>query len=154
MTSQIIDSDRRPCLHSRRFRNSQGYPVRAIGPRGAQQRHYEHRWVYEQAHGPIPEHLTIDHLCHGWDLSCPGGPTCLHRRCVEITHLEAVTRRENTLRGRGPAAVHAAMTHCKYGHELTPDNCYARPDGHSRRRCLTCARQAALAQYYAKKAAQ
>jgi len=35
-------------------------------------------------------------------------------------------------------------THCKRGHELTPDNCYENRAG---RKCKTCARDRAAAQY-------
>lgn len=46
-----------------------------------------HRWHYEQAKGPIPEGLKLDHLCH-------------QKTCVNPDHLEPVTVRENTRRGR------------------------------------------------------
>jgi hypothetical protein len=81
-----------------------------------------HRFAYEMWVGPIPEGLTIDHTCHN-DSGCPGGPTCLHRRCVNPAHLEAVTAAENLDRSpNNPARANAAKTHCKWGHEFTPEN--------------------------------
>jgi len=59
-----------------------------------------HRLIYELFAGPIPEELEMDHTCHNSDLDCPGGLTCLHRRCVNPTHLEAVTQSVNAQRGR------------------------------------------------------
>lgn len=132
-------STRLPCKQSKRCRNEQGYPVQKVGPKGRQVSFYEHRLVYEQHHGPIPGGLTIDHLCHGWDESCAGGPSCLHRRCIEITHLEAVTRRVNTLRGRSRYAINARKTHCDYGHEFSDANTYRRRDTPGRQ-CKTCNR--------------
>jgi hypothetical protein len=59
-----------------------------------------HRWAYEDVHGPIPDGIYLDHKCHTQDLTCPGGPTCLHRRCVDETHLEPVDDEENRRRAR------------------------------------------------------
>ncbi len=66
-----------------------------------------HQWAYEDTIGPIPEGLEIDHLCR-------------NRRCVNPAHLEAVTHRENTLRGMSPPALHARKTMCQNGHPLAP----------------------------------
>ena len=87
-----------------------------------------HRLAYVTAKGPIPEGLVIDHLC-----SQP--------LCCNPDHLEAVTQRENVLRGKGPCAVNAAKTHCVNGHEFTANNTYIwygkkRPT----RFCRTCIR--------------
>ena len=60
---------------------------------------YAHRWAYEHAVGPIPEGLSVDHVCHNSDPDCPGG-VCDHRRCVNPAHLEPVTVAENFRRGR------------------------------------------------------
>lgn len=57
-----------------------------------------HRIVYQLSVGPIPDDLELDHVCHNRDLSCPGGRTCSHRRCVNPAHLEPVTGEENTRR--------------------------------------------------------
>jgi HNH endonuclease len=59
-----------------------------------------HRWMWEQTFGPIPDGMPLDHTCHTRDESCPGGPGCLHRRCVNPEHLEPVTTRENVARSR------------------------------------------------------
>lgn len=49
-----------------------------------------HRYYYEQAKGPIPDGLEIDHLCR-------------NRACVNPDHLEAVTRSVNASRARAAA---------------------------------------------------
>ena len=78
-----------------------------------------HRFAYENFVGPIPEGLHIDHLCR-----VPG--------CVNPAHLEAVTSRENTLRGVGPPAIQARKTHCISGHEFSGENLHLTPNGRHR----------------------
>lgn len=81
-----------------------------------------HRRAYEQSVGPVPDGMELDHLCR-------------NARCVNPDHLEPVTREEN-MRRRSEA-----QTHCKHGHEFTPENTYPRPkDG--RRQCRACNREA------------
>lgn len=84
-----------------------------------------HRYAYELEIGPIPEGMVIDHLC--------GNPPC-----VNPAHLEAVTNRENLLRGDTQAARNAVKTHCPHGHEYTPENTGV--NGPNKRRCKACAR--------------
>lgn len=86
-----------------------------------------HRFSYELAFGAIPDGLQIDHLCRV-------------RFCVNPSHLEAVTQRENILRSpECPASVNAHKTHCKRGHEFTPANTQAvKTLSGWGRRCRTC----------------
>jgi len=84
-----------------------------------------HRLVYEQLVGPIPEGLTIDHLCRV-------------RSCVNPDHMEPVTAAENVLRGVGPTAENKRKTLCKHGHPLTKSH---RRDS-DWRYCRTCSNDA------------
>jgi hypothetical protein len=85
-----------------------------------------HRLAYELFVGPIPPKLQLDHLCRV-------------RRCVNPAHLEAVTTRENLLRGVGFAAVNAQKTHCPAGHPYTEPNLFIGPKGE--RCCRACNRR-------------
>lgn len=113
-----------------------------------------HRYSYELHFGPIPAGLYLDHLCHSRDLTCRAGDNCPHRRCVNPAHLEAVTPRENTVRGLSAAGLNAFKTHCLRGHEFTPENTYVikptelQPSG--ARGCREC-RRAARARYELKR---
>lgn len=87
-----------------------------------------HRVSLELAGRPVPDGLVTDHLCRV-------------RRCFNPDHLEAVTRRENTM--RSPIAIaseNAAKTHCIHGHPFDAGNTYVWTDGNgrTRRRCRTC----------------
>jgi hypothetical protein len=81
--------------------NQKGYPRVGVGSRaiGA------HRVMYELLVEPIPDGLELDHLCRV-------------RHCVNPDHLEPVTHRENTRRGK------PTRTRCKNGHKFTPENTY------------------------------
>lgn len=70
-----------------------------------------HRYAYELRVGPIPDGLTLDHLCRV-------------RACVRPDHLEPVTNKENALRGMSPWAENARKTHCVHGHPFDEANTY------------------------------
>lgn len=108
-----------------------------------------HRDVFAFIGRTIPNGLHVDHLCHNRDLSCPGGRTCLHRRCVNPAHLELVTKSVNAKRGRGLQVVNAAKTRCPQGHPYDSANTYRPPVGS--RVCRICVR-VKVAQYKARKA--
>lgn len=97
-----------------------------------------HRAVYSIAIGPVAADLDIDHLCR-------------NRRCVNPTHLEPVTRRENLLRSPLFNQWRTHLTHCKHGHELAGDNLYLDPRN-GNRNCKTC-RNIRSAEYKARKRA-
>lgn len=82
-----------------------------------------HRISYKAFKGEIPDGLHIDHLCRV-------------RECVNPDHLEAVTLKENVLRGVGITAENARKKHCKHGHPFTGYNVIRRESG--RRTCRTC----------------
>lgn len=100
-----------------------------------------HRVAYELLVGPIPEGLTLDHLCHSNDPTCAGGVTCVHRRCVNPAHLQPAAMLVNVMRGQSPHAQAARQTHCAQGHEFTPENTKVYPS-RNQRVCLICHRAA------------
>lgn len=85
-------------------------------------RNATHVYAYRQVHGAVPEGLHVDHTCHNEDLSCPGGKECLHRRCCNPAHLEAVTTGENLRRANAPRNQGNQKTHCPHGHEYNEAN--------------------------------
>lgn len=81
----------------------QGRPKVRIAP---------YRFIWEWINGPMPDGLEPDH-------------TCNNRNCVNPQHVEPVTHSENQRRAyqRGrKTGKRARPTHCKQGHEYTPEN--------------------------------
>lgn len=105
---------------------SQGYGQIREGGRGSRML-AAHRVSHEIFIGPIPDGLQVDHLCR-------------NTLCVNPEHLEAVTGRENTMRGATITARNAAKTHCAHGHPFSGANLMTLPSGE--RRCRTCSRDA------------
>lgn len=87
-----------------------------------------HRFSYELHKGKIPIGLEIDHLCR-------------NRLCCNPDHLEAVTGKENIMRGDTGKAFGQRQkfkTHCPKGHPYSGDNLYIKPNG--QRNCKECCR--------------
>lgn len=72
---------------------------------------FAHRLIYQMFVEVIPATLHCDHLCR-------------RPSCVNPVHIEAVTPDVNRLRSLCASVLNAAKTHCKNGHEFTPENTY------------------------------
>ena len=122
-----------PCWVWMASRKRGGYGQFGAGRRG-EGMVYAHRFAYERLVGPIPDGLELDHICHN-DSGCPGGPTCAHRRCVNLAHIKTVTHAENLRRG---ASAHRLLTHCPQGHTYSEANTYR---WNNQRFCRTCSKR-------------
>lgn len=108
---------------------SMGYGNFGLGRRGSGTIR-SHRFAYELMIGSIPDGMHIDHLCRV-------------RSCVNPSHLEMVTQKENTNRGFSPSAILNRMGQCSRGHSLSGENLWVSPDG-TKRRCRTCDKERGL----------
>jgi hypothetical protein len=93
-----------------------------------------HRVTWILLVGPIPESLTVDHLCRV-------------RRCVNPSHCELVTRAENIRRGANPRIVAHHTNTCLRGHDMT--DAYVRPNG--LRHCRRCKQEYERRRYHERK---
>jgi hypothetical protein len=101
------------CWHWTGPLNNKGYGIVGSKRQGTR---LMHRIGYIATNGDPGPDLVIDHLCHNADRECPGGESCIHRRCCNPEHLEAVTEAVNIRRSPVP---HYSRTVCPCGTALT-----------------------------------
>lgn len=75
-----------PCWVWQRSRDEKGYGKLGRKENGEHRGYVAHRWMYEQAIGPIPVDTELDHLCK-------------NKSCVNPDHMEPVSHEENCQRG-------------------------------------------------------
>jgi hypothetical protein len=119
MMEQVTFSETGCWVLGAHWKSRDGYRTISIGtkPDGRPIPKRAHRFAYEELVGPIPEGLTLDHLCR-------------NPPCVNPDHLEPVTQAENRRRAA------AAITHCPQGHEYDEKN--TRIDSKGARVCRAC----------------
>lgn len=102
---------------------------------------YAHRFSYFLHWGnPSPE-KELHHVCHEWDTECVDDASCIHRSCVNPTHLVEVTPGEhNHVTPNNVAYQNRLKEFCKRGHYFTSENTYVYP-GTDKRECITCRRE-------------
>jgi hypothetical protein len=104
-------------------KNELGYGI--FNPK-AHVRYKAHKYLYELLHGIVPQGYELDHLCR------------VHN-CVNPTHLEVVTHKENIRRAIGLndiGIVNRMKTHCPREHLYNTENTYISPKG--KRICRLC----------------
>lgn len=106
--------------------NSSGYGSLSVKIDGKWRNRMAHRLVWVTLVGPVPDGLTLDHLCRV-------------RHCVNPDHLEPVTQKVNNARGYGPPSKNIKKLVCIRGHDdwrLKPH----KASGSSYRFCRSCMR--------------
>lgn len=108
-------------------RNKKGYGLLSIHCGNVKLQERAHRYFYKQKYGYIPPSLQLDHI------------VCDNTSCCNPDHVKPATNWENTRRSvTNPIAINARKTHCKRGHEFTPENTYYRI---RERNCKICRRE-------------
>jgi HNH endonuclease len=124
------------CLEYQGGRNEKGYSQVSV----RNKRWALTRFVYTVTYGEIPAGHMVCHRCD-------------NPPCINPAHLYTGTMAENARDSVEKVRhFHASQTHCKHGHEFTPENTYLakvpnRPDL-IRRHCKECQRMAQRKRWY------
>lgn len=116
------------CWNWTGYRNWGGYGLFWDGVRKVS----SHRWSYETFVGPIPDGMTIDHICR-------------NTSCVNPDHLRVMSAYDNWLISESLTANNLRKTVCSNGHEFSGSNLVVQGN---RRRCRECRRQRSIDAYY------
>jgi hypothetical protein len=113
------------CMEWQGWCNRKGYGE--VGVKFNRNEHV-HRVVFRGLRGPIPDGMII---CH----------TCDNRKCINPLHLFPgtidINNKDMALKGRCKYSK-KHWTHCKHGHEFTPENTWI--DSRNFRHCRACNR--------------
>lgn len=95
------------------YKLPKGYGMFCMGPKYAGHSQLAHRWAYELTHGEKPTDKQL--VLH----------SCDNPSCVNPDHLRLGTHADN-LRDASSRGRHynTKKTHCKNGHEYTPENTF------------------------------
>lgn len=101
---------------------SHGYAQLGWYADGANHMVLAHRAAWEAEHGPIPDGMTVDHMCK-------------RRRCVNVLHLRLLSNHNNARRNTGGDM---PLGRCAHGHDDSNLRTYTRSGGKKTLACSIC----------------
>ena len=107
---------------------------------------FVHRLMYTIHNGEIPQGYVVDHMCHSENTDACEGGVCIHRACINPSHLQAITFKRNlelAKKWRGGVPPNSTRKHrrekrgtCRKGHPWIEENMITRKSG--KVDCLPC----------------